>query len=323
MNDTKNIDVFNGDADGICALIQFRLAHPAKSTLVTGVKRDIKLLDRVSAQKGDNINVFDISMEKNSDDVNRLLNEGASILYVDHHMAGNIPTHTNLNTIIDTSPTTCTSLLIDNYLKGQFKEWAIVATFGDNLNKIAEKTAQDLSINSTQLNQLKLLGISINYNGYGSSLNDLHFKPDDLYQKMAIYASPFDFIEDTQSVYSDLQAGYDDDIEQTRNLTPEVSRSNIAVYKLPDEVWARRVSGVFGNQLANQHPERAHAIISNNPSGGYVISVRAPLNNLDHAGELCKQFPTGGGRKGAAGINQLPQNELENFIVQFNKTYTA
>jgi hypothetical protein len=40
-------DVFNGDADGICALQQLRLAEPGTSVLVTGVKRDIGLLARV------------------------------------------------------------------------------------------------------------------------------------------------------------------------------------------------------------------------------------------------------------------------------------
>lgn len=45
-----NIDIFNGDADGICALIQLRLAYPAEAQLVTGVKRDIVLLSRVSVQ---------------------------------------------------------------------------------------------------------------------------------------------------------------------------------------------------------------------------------------------------------------------------------
>ena len=39
-------DLFNGDADGICALTQYRLAFPAESVLVTGVKRDINLLKR-------------------------------------------------------------------------------------------------------------------------------------------------------------------------------------------------------------------------------------------------------------------------------------
>ncbi|HHJ80611.1 MAG TPA: DHH family phosphoesterase, partial [Candidatus Tenderia electrophaga] len=42
-------DVFNGDADGLCALQQFRLAFPGESQLVSGVKRDIALLRKVSA----------------------------------------------------------------------------------------------------------------------------------------------------------------------------------------------------------------------------------------------------------------------------------
>jgi hypothetical protein len=45
------IDVFNGDADGICALVQLRLAQPVQSKLVTGVKRDIQLLEGLSIQK--------------------------------------------------------------------------------------------------------------------------------------------------------------------------------------------------------------------------------------------------------------------------------
>ena len=59
------IDVFNGDADGICALLQLRLADPAEATLVTGVKRDIQLLDKVKATRNDHVTVLDISMKKN------------------------------------------------------------------------------------------------------------------------------------------------------------------------------------------------------------------------------------------------------------------
>jgi len=316
-----NIDVFNGDADGICALIQYRLAYPAESNLITGVKRDIQLLKQVEAMHGDNVTVFDISMAKNSDDLQRLLSDGATIFYVDHHLAGNIPNHSKLTAIIDTSPTICTSLLIDKHLKGKYREWAIVATFGDNMTKSAYKAAEALSLNKDKLEQLKKLGISINYNGYGSNLEDLHFDPAKLYKELSKYQSPFDFIQDSQSCYKQLQAGYDNDIAETKNLKPEQSNQNIAVYKLPDKLWARRVSGVFGNQLANQYPERAHAILSQHPESGFVVSVRAPLNNLDHAGDLCSQFETGGGRKGAAGINQLPKNELENFVSLLNKTY--
>ncbi len=315
------IDVFNGDADGICALIQYRLAHPSDSTLITGVKRDIKLLDKITAKKGDQITVFDISMEKNSSALQQALSAGANVFYVDHHLPGEIPNHPALTEIIDTSADTCTSLLVDKYLDGKYKEWAIVAAFGDNMTGSAKKAASALTLKESQVAQLKRLGISVNYNGYGNSVDDLHFRPDALYKEMVSYPSPLDFINDRQSAYQELQNGYDNDIAKTSNLKPEINKQHIAIYKLPDEDWARRVSGVFGNQLANQYPDRAHAVFTQHPESGYVVSVRAPLNNLDHAGELCKQFPNGGGRKGAAGINQLPTAQLERFIMCFDKTY--
>ena len=53
-------DVFNGDADGICALHQLRLAEPRSSRLITGTKREIKLLDRVQAHPRDEVTVLDI-----------------------------------------------------------------------------------------------------------------------------------------------------------------------------------------------------------------------------------------------------------------------
>ena len=34
--------------------------------------------------------------------------------------------------------------------------------------------------------------------------------------------------------------------------------------QLADEAWARRVSGVFGNDLANQSPDRAHIVLTLN-----------------------------------------------------------
>ncbi|MGB1191457.1 MAG: DHH family phosphoesterase, partial [Pseudomonadales bacterium] len=56
-------DVFNGDADGICALLQLRHAEAVESQLITGVKRDIKLLTQVDAGQGDRVNVLDVSMD--------------------------------------------------------------------------------------------------------------------------------------------------------------------------------------------------------------------------------------------------------------------
>ena len=65
-----HFDVFNGDADGIIALVQLRLAEPKESTLITGVKRDISLLKQVDVETADTITVLDISLEKNIDALN-------------------------------------------------------------------------------------------------------------------------------------------------------------------------------------------------------------------------------------------------------------
>ena len=61
----KHFDVFNGDADGLCALTQLRNARPLETELVTGVKRDINLLDRVQAEPGSQVTVLDVSLDKN------------------------------------------------------------------------------------------------------------------------------------------------------------------------------------------------------------------------------------------------------------------
>ena len=313
-------DVFNGDADGICALLQLRLANAKDSLLISGVKRDIQLLDQVQASAGDEVTVLDISMDKNKRALLKLLDDGAKVLYIDHHMTGELPEHHHLHAIINTAPTTCTSLLTNDYLKGQFAKWAVVGAYGDNMQASAEKLSAHLNIEEKDRNQLKKLGTAINYNGYGSSLNDLHYHPIKLYQSLYHYADPLECIADESSVYEPLYAAYEADINLTKPLQAEYSTHFVAVFMLPDKPWARRVSGVFGNSLANQFPQRAHSILSHHPEGGYVVSVRAPKNHLQGAGQLCQQF-SGGGREGAAGINQLPVDQLKTFIDAFEATY--
>lgn len=315
------IDVFNGDADGICALVQLRLAQPAQSKLVTGVKRDIQLLECLSVQKNDRVTVLDISLEKNRNALDIILESGANVFYVDHHQSGDIPLHPNLKTIIDTSANTCTSLLVDQYLEGKYRAWAITAAFGDNLTGCAEQAAHSLSLTTQQLKQIRDLGVCINYNAYGNCITDLHFAPDTLYRELASYASPFDFMAGNPTVYQKLLAGYTNDMTQAQLIKPEYQTDAVSVYILPDKAWARRVSGVFGNELANQNPECAHAVLSYNAQGGYQVSVRAPLTRKTGADELCSSFTTGGGRKSAAGINHLPISELPTFIAAFAKKF--
>jgi hypothetical protein len=315
-------DAFNGDADGICALHQLRLAEPLQSELITGVKRDIALLERVEAKTGDQVTVLDISLDKNRIPLKKLLQQGAEILYFDHHFAGDIPDHPNLKTHINTEPTICTSLLVDQYLEGQYKAWAVTAAFGDNLHDSAINAAQSLQLTESKLDSLKNLGIYLNYNGYGSSLEDLHFHPADLYQKIQPYEDPMGFIE-SDSAYQQLRDGYKSDMENTETLQPEIETSKGAVFMLPDKSWARRVSGVFGNELARKFPDRAHALLTLKKDNGYIVSVRAPLATKTGADELCRQFETGGGRQAAAGINHLPENDAELFIQRFQQSFSS
>jgi hypothetical protein len=91
--------------------------------------------------------------------------------------------------------------------------------------------------------------------------------------------------------------------------------------QLADEPWARRVSGVFGNDLANISPDKAHAVLTLNADNSYTVSLRAPLSNKQGAGDLCASFPTGGGRAAAAGINVLPQEMLSHFFDSVSKYY--
>ena len=58
---------------------------------------------------------------------------------------------------------------------------------------------------------------------------------------------------------------------------------------------------------------------SSREAGGYVVSVRAPIERPRGAGALCAQFETGGGREGAGGINCLPETDLERFIEAFER----
>ena len=163
-------DVFNGDADGICSLVQLRQIEPRDAVLITGIKRDITLLSQVKSGKGNRITVLDISMERNSTDLNRILDQGASVFYVDHHNPGKVPASSSLISIINESAEVSTSLLVNQYLRGARIGWAIVGTFGDNLKKSAHLMTKDTSYSSGDIDKLEKLGIYINYNGYGSSL---------------------------------------------------------------------------------------------------------------------------------------------------------
>jgi hypothetical protein len=312
-------DIFNGDADGICALHQLRLEEPRSSVLVTGVKRDIRLLDRVNAAAGDVLTVLDISLRANAGGLKRALDAGARCSYFDHHAAGDIPRHAHLMAHIDTAPDTCTSLIVDRHLGGRQRPWAIVAAFGDNLPGPARHAAAALDLEEADLERLRELGEYLNYNAYGETVEDLHYHPADLFETVSHYSDPLDFISG-EPVFDVLRNALTDDLDRAATLAPQTAGPATALYVLPDEAWSRRIHGFFANRLAQRHPRRAHALLIGS-QGSYAVSVRAPAANPRGADELCLKFETGGGRQAAAGINRLPEADYSRFVAEFTRAF--
>lgn len=311
-----HMDVCNGDADGLCAVVQWRLNEPLAAILVTGLKRDIELLDRVQATQGDQVLVCDLSMQRNRPALMRLLDAGVKVSYFDHHEVDDVPRHPLLEAHIDVAGDVCTSLLVDRYLDGKFRNWALVGAFGDNLTSVADKLGVDLGLCMADRRRLQTLGEAINYNAYGDCEQDVHIAPTHLYQILIRYHDPLVLLEQ-ESIGQELDALRQADLRQASAVSPCWEDASASAYLLPDAPWSRRVIGSLVNDLASAQPRRAHAVLKDSGAGDFVVSVRAPLGTPGGAAALCRLFG-GGGRAGAAGIDHLPAQEFERFIRAFS-----
>ena len=313
-------DVFNGDADGILALLQWRKAYPADSVLITGVKRDISLLQQV----GDDacqVMALDIAMSKNREALDALLAAGVRVIYADHHQSGPVPGHPGLTAWIDTAADCCTSLIISRQLQHRYLDWAICAAFGDNLIQVARQLAQQQGWSADQMHRGQRLGELINYNAYGRTVEDLHLPPATLYRQLQQYETPWQVIDDPASPFALLEQAWQQDMARAGQAELLHEDAHICVLRLPDAAWARRIIGVWANKLANDAPHRAHAILSANADGSYTVSIRAPKNNPQGAADVAASFATGGGRAAAAGINRFAIDQLPALIARLRQQY--
>jgi hypothetical protein len=319
------IDVFNGDADGLFAAHQLRLAEPgpepAQVKVVAGLKREIDLLDRIAVTDDEaarlQLRVFDISLARNRAPLQRLLERGARVRWFDHHHTGELPQHPRLELAIDTAPQTCTSLLVDRALNGQYRRWAVAAAFGDNLPEVARAVGLELALDESELALLRELGEAVNYNGYGESLVDVLIAPAALYARLSPYRDPLDFARD-DPIVTRLAARRRTDLATAVQLAPWRECPVGAVFRLPDQGWSRRVLGCFANLLAERASAHAFAVLKARADGSFTASVRAPTSAPRGADRLCRRFG-GDGRAGAAGIDRLPAHEVEAFARAFEQ----
>jgi hypothetical protein len=314
---TRIVDVFNGDADGLCSLQQLRLATPApEAELVTGAKRDIALLAHVTAAPGGRITVLDVSLARNRADLVRLLAAGAHVRYFDHHHAGEVPSHPHLETHLDLAADVCTAVIVDRHLGGRHRAWAVAGAFGDNMGATARALGNRLGLDAATLERLQLLGEVLNYNSYGDGAADLAIHPAELFRRIAPWADPLAFAAE-EPIVDALARQRAADLEAAEDVAASVGDAgDCTVRVLPDAAWSRRVLGTFAHRLAGREPDRAHAVLKTNPDGTHDVSIRAPVNAPRGAGDLAARFG-GGGRAGAGGIDALPPDRLDAFLSAF------
>ncbi len=211
-------------------------------------------------------------------------------------------------------------MIVDRHLGGAFRRWAAVGAFGDSLVEQGRALSQEAGLAPEDANRLAELGVAINYNAYGETIADLHVAPADLAAEMLPYEDPLRFAA-ASPTFRRLADGFRDDMELARRLEPTRKVPGAIVFELPDAAWARRSSGTLANGLAKAHAGNALAIVSCKTGGGYLVSLRVPENSPVSAEAFCRRYPTGGGRRTAAGINHLPSEELENFKTAFEQQF--
>ncbi len=316
-----NYDVFNGDTDGIFAWHQLRLTHPRDAEIITGVKRDVNLASKVNAEDGDLVTIMDVSHAKNRKDVQRILDSGAIIEYFDHHDPKELIEHPNITYHINTEPNISTGLIVNSHVNGQNRLWSIATAFGDNHLDLAMNMAKSESLSDEQVLILKQIGLVVNYNSYGQTIEDLFYSPEEIAEAARACGSDiFKFLEQGD-IFSTLLENFNADMSSAVCQEPFSISENGVIYTLPNEAWTHRIMGSFSNHLVSTNKNLACAIAVLNSDGTYRISVRSSINNPHGAGNLCGNFG-GGGREKAGGINNLPASDMNTFKEEFDKVFS-
>jgi hypothetical protein len=177
--------------------------------------------------------------------------------------------------------------------------------------------------------------VLINYNAYGDEPGDALFEAAELAERMEPCASALDFCWE-QSIIGPMAAQFDADRERFQELAPLVETPAAGAFLVPDQPFGRRYGATWANERVMQNPGQALAVLHPRKDGSYTVSIRSPRDwrggeggegvgtggkAVPSAADLAREFPTGGGRKLAAGIDALPADLLERFTDRFREFY--
>jgi hypothetical protein len=320
MNDSTQVAfLFNGDADGILSQHMLWLQGLRPALRITGMKREIELLERLPATFRGHAYVLDISLKSNAKAAHDFLKRGVGPLFwYDHHESVEMPAGPNFEAHIHPTAGQCTAMIVNGVFGHAYDLWAAAAAFGDNVTASAEALLKRQSASDSVRHALAEMGELMNYNAYGEP-EDAFISPLDFALRLEGFQNPLTFFQES-GIFSDLARQMQEDQSHCQSLEPWQKRGQAAVYRVPDAPWARRFGATWMNRLIRQNPDQAFAIFQARREGGYLVSLRAPhLGRFStwNAAQFASQFPTGGGRMQAAGINALPENQLEACALAF------
>ena len=258
---------FNGDADGLCALQQLRLADPRDATLVTGVKRDIQLLRRVNAAAGDEVTVLDISLDQNRDDLLPAAGSGrfgslfrpplrgraAAAPRTSRRTSRNRPTSARARWSTAISPAAIargpSSRPSATTCRSSPSRWPRPPA--STRRRPPRWSGSASASTTTPTGMPSAISASI---------------PRIWRSRCCRSRIPMEFVRRSPA-YARLGARYEEDMQQARALKPARQVPGATMVVLPDEAWARRAIGVLANELTQAQPDCAIAILSPKAAG--------------------------------------------------------
>ena len=164
------------------------------------------------------------------------------------------------------------------------------------------------------------LGTDLNYNAYGEHESDLIALPAGLHALLRGHVDPLALDDDgtLARIHATRVADF--------ALACEHPPFRVGVHAIGLRAARCRVEPA-GPRRPRPRPRPAKHRVAASPcspptvTARYVVSVRAPLAHRHGADVLCRQFASGEGRAGAAGIDRLPEAQLDAFLSSLARAF--
>jgi hypothetical protein len=258
-------DVFNGDADGICALLQLRLQDDerARRRLVTGVKRDIRLLEKIQVRPRDRdhgaryLARFEPRRPRAGAGGRR-----AEVTLVRSPLRRRDPGARGCWPSSILRPGCARACWWTATLAARSTPGPSSAPSATT-SKRRPAASREADFDAGQAKRCCALGEALNHNAYGESVADLRYPPAELYRHAEAVSPARSPSSPRRRPSRNCARAIARTCALPRTLRPVLAEEGGLVFVLPDTAWARRVSGVFANRLDDgAHAERAIAVLT-------------------------------------------------------------